>query len=628
MARLSQHVPFLQWVPSYRKELFLGDLMGALTVSSLYVPLSVSFALLGHAHPISGLYSFVINPFLYALLGTCPLMVVGPEAPGSLLVGTMVAASYPGNETGEDDIVSAQIAGTVTACTGVILFVAGLGRLGYVNSILSRPFMRGIIGALGLSVLIQQALTGLGLGALARKDPNVGGGSAARKLLFVMSNLGQTHILTAIISLTSFAVIMVLRHFRTSLENRHRAVAYIPDRFVVVASSAALTWLLGWHEQGLQVLGQIQTPETNGLPFHWPFTLDHISSVSNLITTAFLIALLGLFESSLTAKSLRQASGGNNATSLVLDADQELIALGAANLIGGCFLALPSFGGYGRSKLNYSTGGRTPMSNVLLSAITLLCILTLLPAFYYLPRGVLAAMIAVVGVSMIEECPHEIMFFAKIQAWPELALMATVFVSTICYSVSLGMALGLAWSILAAVVHGGWRTTVRILDVSSPNALGHAELAQIASLCPMRTILVTVPGPLTFVNTGDLKDRVDALDQMTDSSPRIPHRPETRSERKLERVLIFDMRHCPNVDGCAVQNLTEIAEHYALKENRVIIWEPLRLQGRDNILHKLTLSRAMEAAGGNVSLVSSLDELLATLGVEGHPDSVFEPLDI
>ena len=130
--------------------------MGALTVSSIYVPLSVSFALLGHAHPISGLYSLVINPLIYALLGTCPLMVVGPEAPGSLLVGTLVVAFHPGNGDDENDLISAQIAGTVTACTGAILFVTGRGRLGYIDSILSPPFMQGIIGALGLNVLINK----------------------------------------------------------------------------------------------------------------------------------------------------------------------------------------------------------------------------------------------------------------------------------------------------------------------------------------------------------------------------------------------------------------------------------------------------------------------------------------
>lgn len=209
--QIIQRLPFLKWIPEYRWSSFPGDLMGALTVASLYVPLSVSFALLGHAHPISGLYSFVISPLIYALLGSCPLMVVGPEAPGSLLVGTHVMLANGGAEGEENSLINAQIAGTVTACTGAVLFVAGLGRLGFVDCVLSRPFMRGFIGAVGLNVLIEQAVTGLGLVGLVKKDPVVAGGSPARKLLFIVTHLDQAHLLTALVSVSSFVIIMIIR---------------------------------------------------------------------------------------------------------------------------------------------------------------------------------------------------------------------------------------------------------------------------------------------------------------------------------------------------------------------------------------------------------------------------------
>ena len=209
--RISRHLPFVKWVPEYRSEWFPGDFMGALTVASLYVPLSVSFSILAHAHPVSGLYSFVISPLLYALLGTCPLMVVGPEASGSLLVGTFITLSNPGTEGDDSDLVNAQMAGTVTALTGMILFVAGLSRLGYVDAVLSRPFMRGFIGAVGLNVVIEQTVTGLGLGTLIRQDPVVAGGSPASRLLFVVTHLTETHLLSAVVFLASFVVIMTIR---------------------------------------------------------------------------------------------------------------------------------------------------------------------------------------------------------------------------------------------------------------------------------------------------------------------------------------------------------------------------------------------------------------------------------
>lgn len=109
--------------------------------------------------------------------------------------------------------------------------------------------------------------------------------------------------------------------------------------------------------------------------------------VREAMSTSFLIALLGFFESSVAAKSLGGGEGkkGDGLQSMSLSANRELVALGVANVIGGCFMALPAFGGYGRSKVNASTGGRTPMSSILLSLITILCILFLLPYFYYLP---------------------------------------------------------------------------------------------------------------------------------------------------------------------------------------------------------------------------------------------------
>jgi MFS superfamily sulfate permease-like transporter len=111
-----------------------------------------------------------------------------------------------------------------------------------------------------------------------------------------------------------------------------------------------------------------------------------MSHIREAMGTSFLIALLGFFESSVAAKSL----GGGESTKdgiqgIQLSANRELVALGVANLVGSCFSALPAFGGYGRSKVNASTGGKTPMSSIFLSIITMICVIFLLPAFYYLP---------------------------------------------------------------------------------------------------------------------------------------------------------------------------------------------------------------------------------------------------
>jgi MFS superfamily sulfate permease-like transporter len=149
--------------------------------------------------------------------------------------------------------------------------------------------------------------------------------------------------------------------------------------------SAILCWQFRWDEKGLEILGDIKT-NGNLFPIHWPFGGIHLKYASDTFSTSFLIALLGFFESSVAAKSLGlDGKKGLAIQNMHLSANRELVALGTANVVGGLFMALPAFGGYGRSKVNASTGGKTPMSSIFLALITLLSILFLTPYFYYLP---------------------------------------------------------------------------------------------------------------------------------------------------------------------------------------------------------------------------------------------------
>ena len=147
------------------------------------------------------------------------------------------------------------------------------------------------------------------------------------------------------------------------------------------------SWKFHWEERGLGILGTVEPASGSLFPFHWPFIPSHMQHVREAMGTSFLIAMLGFFESSVAAKSLSggDAKIGEGSLGMTLSPNRELVALGAANLVGGCFMALPAFGGYARSKVNAATGGRTPMSSILLSLITVICVSFLLPYFYYLP---------------------------------------------------------------------------------------------------------------------------------------------------------------------------------------------------------------------------------------------------
>lgn len=159
-------------------------------------------------------------------------------------------------------------------------------------------------------------------------------------------------------------------------------MAYFPDRLIVVVLSAVLAWSLDWEQQGVPVLGKVEAASGHVFTFRNPFQMSHMNHIRDAMGTSFLIGMLGFFESSVAAKSL---GGQEIVEGMQLSPNRELVALGAANLVGACFMAIPAFGGYGRSKVNKSTGGKSPMSSILLSIITVICILFLLPWFYYLP---------------------------------------------------------------------------------------------------------------------------------------------------------------------------------------------------------------------------------------------------
>ncbi len=399
---LLYYIPGFNWMRQYRLEYLTGDLTAALTMASFYIPMSLSYASnLGHVPPINGLYTFVFNPLIYALLGTCPLMVVGPEAAGSLLTGSVVKEAIKrGTHHEHDDQKHAQVAGMVTGVAGAIILLAGLCRLGFLDGVLSRPFLRGFISAIGIVILVDQLIPEMGLDHVAKGSVAASHGSSLDKILFLFRHTHEAHKLTCIVAFSTIAIIMVLREIKRRMQPRTPWVAYIPDRFLVVVLSAVFAWRFDWESQGLALMGDIRS---KGRPFqvHFPFEKDNFKHVDDAFTTAFIIALLGFFESSVAAKSLGAGSGrtkkrtqdksgaeveeSDGLKDIPLSANRELVALGVANLIGGLFMALPGFGGYGRSKVNSSTGGKTPMSSVFLSLITILCIAFMMPYFYYIP---------------------------------------------------------------------------------------------------------------------------------------------------------------------------------------------------------------------------------------------------
>jgi MFS superfamily sulfate permease-like transporter len=407
---------------------------------------------------------------------------------------------------------------------------------------------------------------------------------------------------------------------KSKLQPRYPGVAYIPDRFVVVVLSAILTWRYRWDEQDLKVLGDVRS---SGPMFavHFPFELSHVKYVPDAINTALIIALLGFFESSVAAKSLGSGDRRKDGVHMNLSANRELIALGTANITGGLFMALPAFGGYGRSKVNASTGGLTPMSSILLSVITILCTVFMLPYFYYLPKGVLCSMVSVVAYSLVEEAPHDIKFFWRIRGWSELLLMGIIFVVTILWDLKRGIAIGIGLSILRLIKHST-RPRIQILGrvPGTTDKFANAELDPGSLEFIEGCLIVKIPEPLTFANTGSLKNRLKRLEEHGTGGAH-PALPRVRRDEHNKNI-IFDVHGVTSLDGAGAQVLSEIVQSYRDRDVRVFFCRVP--SGRSAVSDLFESTGIVEMCGGRRHFVGSVQEALRMTELE-RLTGEFEP---
>ena len=233
-------------------------------------------------------------------------------------------------------------------------------------------------------------------------------------------------------------------------------------------------------------------------------------------------------------------------------------------------------------------------------------------------------MVSVVAYSLIEECPHDIGFFIRVRGWSELALMFLIFAATILYSLPLGVALGMGLSILMVIRHAT-KPRIQILgkvpgtDDQFENAEENPQALEFIEGC----LIVKIPEPLTFANTGDLKSRLRRL-ELYGTMTAHPALPRVRDEEHNQNV-IFDVHGVTGLDGSGAQVLTEIVDGYVERGVRVFF---CRVPKRTSKVYAMfEKSGIVERCGGPRHFVKSVDEALGMTEVHSldewwseHPD--------
>ena len=226
-------------------------------------------------------------------------------------------------------------------------------------------------------------------------------------------------------------------------------------------------------------------------------------------------------------------------------------------------------------------------------------------------------MISVVAYSLIEEAPHDIRFFIKIRGWSELTLMAIIFFATIFYSLPLGIGLGVGLSILQVIRHAT-KPRIQILgkvpgtEEAFENAEENPQGVEFIEGC----LIVKIPEPLTFANTGDLKNRLRRL-ELYGTTTAHPALPRVRDPEHNKNV-IFDVHGVTSIDGSGTQVLMEIVDSYRARGERVYF---CRVPKRNSKVYKqFEKSGIVDRAGGHEYFMRSVDEALRMAERESMED--------
>ena len=225
-------------------------------------------------------------------------------------------------------------------------------------------------------------------------------------------------------------------------------------------------------------------------------------------------------------------------------------------------------------------------------------------------------MVSVVAWSLVEECPHDIRFFVHVRGWAELFLMFAIFAATIFYSLPLGIALGIGLSLLSVVKHAT-KPRIQILGrVPGEDRFENAESNPQALEFVEGCLIVKIPEPLTFANTGDLKARLRKLEKYGTTSAH-PALPRVRAPENNANV-IFDVHGVTSLDGSGAQVLTEIVTGYVGRGARVFF---CRVPPPDSpVFDRFRRSGILDVCGGEAHFVRSVDEALRLASKEDEDE--------
>jgi high affinity sulfate transporter 1 len=497
----ARSLPELIRLGKYRRAWLRPDFLAGLTVAAMLVPQAMAYAELGGLPPSAGFRAALTALPVYALLGTSRHLGIGPE-PGTAVLSALAVAPLAAGDPDRYLALMAALAGLV----GLIALLAGLLRLGFVADLLSKPVLVGYITGVGLTLLSSQlqAFTGVPIEAE----------SFFPRFAQFFTRLDEIDRATTAIGLATLTVILGLRRYRPEL----------PGALIGLAGALAAVAVL---DLDVAVVGSIEaalpTPDVPGV------TLEDLVE---LLPAAAGVALIGYTDNILTARSIASRERYE------IDADRELLALGAMNAVGGLGGGFPVSSSASRSFVPATLGSRSQLSSVVTLVATVLTLLVGRSVLAEIPRAGLAAVIVAAAFAVID-----LQGFRRLASisGTETLLAAATALAVITTDLLVGVLVALALSVV-----------ITVSRVARPHdaVLGEGEgLDGWISLDDPRA--ASLPGllvyrfdaPLFFANAEYFRERLATV--LVDNPGRETH-------------VVLDFEGIGSIDTTAVDHLEEL----------------------------------------------------------------------
>ncbi|MCX4706116.1 SulP family inorganic anion transporter [Streptomyces sp. NBC_01373] len=402
--------PGLATLLGYRGSWLKGDVLAGVTVAAYLVPQVMAYAGVAGLPPVAGLWAILPALALYALLGSSRLLSVGPESTTALMTATVVGPLAAG-----DPARYATLAAALAIVVGLLCVVAWAARLGFVADLLSRPVLIGYLTGVALIMMVDQLpkLTGV----------DTTGSAFFPQLWSFVRNLPNAHPATVVFSAVVLAFLLIAARYGRAVPG--------PLLAVVLGTTAVAVFELD-DGHGIKVIGDVPA----GLP---GLALPDLTDLPHLLLPALGVLLVGYTDFILTARAFADRDAN------ALDANQEFLALGAANLGAGALHGFPVSSSASRTALASSAGGRSQAYSLVAGAAVLSVLLFLSPLLSRTPTAVLGVLVVYAALRMIDLTGfRKLASFRRRELLLALGCLAGVLVLDILYGVLVAVGLSVA----------------------------------------------------------------------------------------------------------------------------------------------------------------------------------------